>query len=161
MYISCQMASMRKGFLPMRVPAHCSRVSLAPPSPTPVIPASVSTVTTMLLWLKSSFRFGGRKIVTFVIFIFGSAASTICGRRSAAAGAAARDFRKDLRNMGVTQDCILIRHVRLDNQINEKCVARLRFGSRNVRTESGSAVLAELRLESRTTLLDAINEQIS
>ena len=60
MYISCQIASIRNGFLPISVPAHCSSVSFDPPSPMPVIPKSVSTVTTMLLWLKSGLRFGGR-----------------------------------------------------------------------------------------------------
>ena len=44
MYISCQIASILKGFLPISVPAHCSSVSFDPPSPMPVMPMSVSTV---------------------------------------------------------------------------------------------------------------------
>ena len=59
MYISCQLASMWKGSFPISDPAACSSMSLEPPSPTPVIPMSVSTVTTMLLWLKVWFRLGG------------------------------------------------------------------------------------------------------
>jgi integrase/recombinase XerD len=44
----------------IRLPAHCSSVSLAPPSPIPVIPTLVSTVTTMFVWLKSGLSSGGR-----------------------------------------------------------------------------------------------------
>ena len=59
MNISCQIASILNGFLPMSVPAHCSSVSFEPPSPMPVMPMSVSTVQSMLLWLKSRFGVGG------------------------------------------------------------------------------------------------------
>ena len=55
-----QIASILKGSLPISVPAHCSSVSLVPPSPMPVMPMSVSTVHTMLLWLNRGLRFGGR-----------------------------------------------------------------------------------------------------
>ena len=43
-----------------RASATCSRVSLSPPSPMPVMPMSVSTVATMLLWLNNGLRLGGR-----------------------------------------------------------------------------------------------------
>ena len=59
MNISCQIASILKGSLPISVPAHCSSVSFDPPSPMPVMPKSVSTVQSMLLWLKSRFGVGG------------------------------------------------------------------------------------------------------
>jgi len=39
--------------------AHCSIMSLDPPSPTPVMPASVSMVTIRLLWLKVGLARGG------------------------------------------------------------------------------------------------------
>src|SRR5580700_169205 len=93
-------ASMLKGSLPIKALAHCSRVSFAPPSPIPVIPASVSTVTSMLLWLKSGLRSGGFQMRTRVIFAFGREASVIFGSVRHAAGTAASDFRNDLRFIG-------------------------------------------------------------
>src|ERR1035438_2977363 len=100
MYSSCQMASILNGSLPMREPAHCSNVSLEPPSPMPVMPASVSTVTSMLLRLKVRLRSGGLQIRTRVILVFGRAASAARVKATQAAGATASDFRNDLRFMG-------------------------------------------------------------
>src|SRR5262245_38630794 len=72
MNISCQIASILNGSLPMCVPAHCSSVSLEPPSPMPVIPMSVSTVQSMLLWLKRRLGCGRRTMRTLVILPVGS-----------------------------------------------------------------------------------------
>src|SRR6202167_2532935 len=99
MYSRCQRASMLKGSLPIKALAHCSRVSFAPPSPMPVMPASVSTVTSMLLWLKSGLRSGGFQMRTRVIFAFGREAAASLGSARHAAGTAASDFRNDLRCM--------------------------------------------------------------
>src|ERR1035441_8120882 len=106
MYISCQMASVRIGSLPISDPADCSSVSFEPPSPTPVIPMSVSTVTTMLLWLNNWFRLGGWKIRTLVIFALGSAASTRRGSAAPTTDAAASDFKNDLRCMAYLMDSV-------------------------------------------------------
>ena len=62
------------GSCPIRRPADCSSVSRAPPSPIPVMPASVSTVTTRSLWLNSGFGRSGEYTRTRVIFILGMAA---------------------------------------------------------------------------------------
>ena len=62
------------GSWPIRRPADCSRVSREPPSPMPVMPASVSTVTTRSLWLNRGFGCSGEYTRTRVIFILGMAA---------------------------------------------------------------------------------------
>ena len=51
---SCQIASVLNGFWPINVPAHCSSVSRDPPSPIPVMPASVSTVKTLRRMRRAS-----------------------------------------------------------------------------------------------------------
>src|SRR5450432_2087474 len=104
--MSCQRCSMYCGSWPMRRPAHCSSVSFAPPSPTPVMPPSVSTVTTMSLWLKSVFRVGGEYARTRVIFILGRAARAGGGEaRPAAELAASAERKKDRRfTRGLLED---------------------------------------------------------
>jgi hypothetical protein len=63
-----------------------------------VIPASVSTVTTMSLWLGSGFKAGGVQTRTRVIFIFGIPAARACGAAAIpAADVAASDLTNDLR----------------------------------------------------------------
>src|SRR6187549_426151 len=63
----------------------------------PVIPMSVSTVTTMLLWLNRGLKFGGRKILTRVILALGRSADASNGSNNPSAGAAARARKNDLR----------------------------------------------------------------
>ena len=100
--MSCQQRSMAKGFLPIKRPAHCSRVSYVPPSPTPTsLGSEVSMVTTMLLWLKSGLRSGGAYIRTRVMVTFGRPVSAACpaaGSVKAAALDATIDLRTVLRS---------------------------------------------------------------
>ena len=49
---------MREGSSPMMTAAASSIVSFAPPSPMPVMPASVSMVTMWKLWLNIGREFG-------------------------------------------------------------------------------------------------------
>ena len=58
--MSCQRRSMYCGSRPISLPADGDNVSFAPPSPMPVIPASVSIVTTTSLWFNSGLGFGGK-----------------------------------------------------------------------------------------------------
>src|ERR1022692_4689382 len=92
--MSCHSFSMYCGSFPISLPAHCSIVSFDPPSPMPVIPASVSTVITMLLWLNRGFRFGGAYARTRVIFIFGIAALTGLRETSETAATEPRNERR-------------------------------------------------------------------
>ncbi len=75
----------------MRRPADCESVSMDPPSPMPVMPASVSMVTTMSLWLKSGLGSGVCQARMRVIFIVGRAAKTGRELVAAAAMVAVRD----------------------------------------------------------------------
>ena len=59
------------GVLADQAAADGSSRSFEPPSPMPMMPPSVSTVTTMSLWLGSGFKTGGVQMRTRVIFIFG------------------------------------------------------------------------------------------
>jgi hypothetical protein len=65
---------MREGSSPISISAHSCTVSREPPSPIPVMPASVSTVTTWKLWLNIGREMGDSQMRTRVIFIFGMAA---------------------------------------------------------------------------------------
>ena len=73
MNAACQISSVSKAFLPMTLRATLRTVSGDPPCPTPVMPASVSTSTTMLLCgnacapLRS--QLGGKKTRIFVTFV--------------------------------------------------------------------------------------------
>src|SRR5437899_6432589 len=103
---------MRSGSSPMIIWAHCSTVSLEPPSPIPVSPESVSTVTIWKLWLKRVFESGFWKKRIRLIFIFGSAASIRAGRSSAAAEPDRADWRKVRRFISVKISHPLFRHNR-------------------------------------------------
>src|SRR5262249_24796254 len=98
--MSCQQRSMEKGFLPISRPAHCSSMSRQPPSPTPVsLGLDVSTVTTMLLWLKVWLSVGGAKMRTRVMVSFGRSAAATGGTPvRAAAALATTDLRAVLRS---------------------------------------------------------------
>src|SRR5687768_1080867 len=88
MNAACQIISVSNAFLPMTLRDTLRTVSGDPPCPTPVMPASVSTSTTMLLCgsacapLRS--QFGGKKIRIFV---------TLVGDRRLAACASATGIR--------------------------------------------------------------------
>src|SRR4029453_5076665 len=74
--------------------------SFDPPSPMPVMPMSVSTVTSIALWLKLRFMLGCSQHFTRVTFAPGSAASARAGRMSPAptpAAPAAIDLNSDRR----------------------------------------------------------------
>src|SRR6186997_2325796 len=97
MYMWCQMRSMSNGLLPIRLPARSWIRSGEPPSPMPVMPISVSTVTSMALWLNDRFMLGCDQHFTRVILALGSAASARVAGSSAAPAPAARALRSDLR----------------------------------------------------------------
>src|SRR6516225_2103840 len=101
--MSCQRRSMKRGSSPMSRPATGARRSRVPPSPMPVIPASVSTVTTMSDWLKSGLGLGGDQTRTRVIFILGRPAAVADGAAAVAdvADAAASERRKERRCMTI------------------------------------------------------------
>src|SRR5262249_21763648 len=85
---------------PTTLPARLSIRSLDPPSPMPVMPMSVSTVTRSELWLKLRFMLGCVQHFTRVTVAFGSAASTRAGRMSPAPippSPIAADLKSDLR----------------------------------------------------------------
>ena len=77
----CQISSVSNAFRPMTIGARLATRSGEPPSPTPVIPASVSTRMIMLLWLKAAvrlFRFDpvlGVSTRTLVTMALGNAAA--------------------------------------------------------------------------------------
>ena len=59
MNICCQSLSVWKGSMPIKAPAQNSKVSFDPPSPSPVTPMSVSTVTIVVLWFIRRLMPGG------------------------------------------------------------------------------------------------------
>src|SRR5262245_18896283 len=108
MYMWCQIRSMRNGSWPTTLPESTSTRSFEPPSPMPVMPMSVSTVTSIALWLKLRFMLGCSQHLTRVTCAYGSAASARAGRISAAPrppAPTARDLKSDLRFIGVLQSC--------------------------------------------------------
>src|SRR5277367_1106884 len=64
-----------------------------------MIPASVSTVTTTLLWLKRWFRSGGWYARTRVIFILGMAACALGAEARPAPTTTGKDFSRERRFM--------------------------------------------------------------
>src|SRR6266480_2702391 len=54
MYMCCQINSVSNAFLPITLGARLATRSGDPPSPTPMMPASVSTRMIMLLWLNDA-----------------------------------------------------------------------------------------------------------
>src|SRR5688572_8782589 len=97
MYMWCQIRSISNGFFPIRLPARSWIRSGEPPSPMPVMPMSVSTVTSIPLWLKERVMLGWAQHFTRVIFAFGRAASDRVAGSNAAPAPAARNLRSDLR----------------------------------------------------------------
>src|ERR671912_2452652 len=83
MNAACQIISVSNAFLPMTLRDTLRTVSGDPPCPTPVMPASVSTSTTMLLCgsacapLRS--QLGGKKMRIFVTFV-GDSRLAACAR---------------------------------------------------------------------------------
>ena len=75
MYMWCQIRSIWNGFFPIRLPASTWIRSFEPPSPMPVMPMSVSTVTSIALWLKLRVMLGCSQHFTRVMVALGSAAS--------------------------------------------------------------------------------------
>src|SRR5207344_1753756 len=70
-----------------------------PPSPMPVMPISVSTVTSRALWLNERFMLGCAQHFTRVILALGSAASDRRADHRVAPTPAARDFSRVLRSI--------------------------------------------------------------
>src|SRR4029077_12745159 len=100
MYMWCQIRSIRNGSWPTTLPARTSTRSREPPSPMPVMPMSVSTVTSIALWLKLRFMLGCSQHLTRVTLAFGSDASARAGRISPAPrppAPTASDLKSDLR----------------------------------------------------------------
>src|SRR5438128_11937502 len=96
MYMCCQINSVSNAFLPITLGARLATRSGDPPSPIPVMPASVSTRMTMLLWLNDAvmlFRFdpvlgvNARILVTMAFGRPAAARATAGGVRACAAWA--------------------------------------------------------------------------
>src|SRR6476620_4736480 len=155
MYMCCQSRSISKGFWPMTLPARSRTRSGDPPSPMPVMPISVSTVTSRALWLNERFMLGCAQHFTRVILALGSAASDRRADHSVAPTPAARDFSRVLRSI---IECPFRKHRRSETGLSvpyprSSVTERVTTVAGGKLCARPSAVLVSKHRVGRTTLL--------